>query len=460
MLTLQQIEAAAPDQASLKAASKLMKPGKWPLRAVHDASGLIWGECQGSGANPYRVMADRNDLGAKCTCPSRKFPCKHSLALMWMYAEAAEGFESGDVPEWVSDWVGRRRKTTAQAPSKPPRADVKSIAEATKPEQEKAVDEKALARRKAAAGKRRGDLISGVEIATLDLEQWIGDQLRAGLTVFLAETTHRCRRIAARMVDAKAQALAGRIDELPARLMTLHSEERLDAAIAELGKLLLLVRAWRAASDDPELFRAVISSETREQIFGDATSPAIESDWEVLGERVTTRRDGLVSQATWLLNLAPVEGDPGFALLQDFFPAGAGRRTAAFQSGEQFRAALRYYPARMPLRALIAERKPVETRRSWPPSPVAHPLGQLHAQRNAAPWLSAAPILLPAGRIGEAETRPWWSAAEGGEALPLAQKPGRYAMGAAFSAATGIWDNGRLDLLAAQSDVGRLSFDA
>src|SRR5688572_33367878 len=70
---------------------------------------LVWGECAGSGANPYRMMADLRDLGNKCTCPSRKFPCKHVLGLLWLNAEAVVPFPPADTPEWVSDWLGRRR---------------------------------------------------------------------------------------------------------------------------------------------------------------------------------------------------------------------------------------------------------------------------------------------------------------------------------------------------------------
>ena len=78
-LTTNKITELAPDQASLNAAHKLMKPGKWPTLAQH--GDLVWGECQGSGANPYRTVFDRSNAGYKCTCPSRKFPCKHVLAV-------------------------------------------------------------------------------------------------------------------------------------------------------------------------------------------------------------------------------------------------------------------------------------------------------------------------------------------------------------------------------------------
>jgi hypothetical protein len=49
-LTRNAIEAMAPDQSALTAASALLKPSKWPVRAR--SGGLIWGECQGSGSNP------------------------------------------------------------------------------------------------------------------------------------------------------------------------------------------------------------------------------------------------------------------------------------------------------------------------------------------------------------------------------------------------------------------------
>src|SRR5262249_17154543 len=114
-LTHRAIEAMAPDQSALSAASTLLKPAKWPSRAR--SAGLIWGECQGSGANPYRVVADTEEPGSKCTCPSRKFPCKHALALMWMFVEDDAGFRVAEVPDWVKDWLGRRRKGAAPARS-------------------------------------------------------------------------------------------------------------------------------------------------------------------------------------------------------------------------------------------------------------------------------------------------------------------------------------------------------
>ena len=72
-LSLNKIEAIAPDQASLSAARKLLKLGVWSGLAA-DGAGLVWGECQGSGATPYRVAISEPEAGYKCTCLSRRFP--------------------------------------------------------------------------------------------------------------------------------------------------------------------------------------------------------------------------------------------------------------------------------------------------------------------------------------------------------------------------------------------------
>ena len=89
-LTLQTLEELAPDQASLKAARALLDRRRWPTLAVEGE--LLWGLCQGSGATPYRVVFDGQERGFKCTCPSRKQPCKHVLALLWLALDAPDAF--------------------------------------------------------------------------------------------------------------------------------------------------------------------------------------------------------------------------------------------------------------------------------------------------------------------------------------------------------------------------------
>lgn len=457
-ITLETVQALAPDQASLTAANKLLKPAKWPLRQFEDSAGLVWGECQGSGSNPYRTVFDRADQGYKCSCPSRKFPCKHVLALMWMYADSPSEFGPGSTPDWVTDWLGRRRKTTGAAETEQPSAAGKSLAAAKLGEPEKQKDPKAEARAKAAAEKRAADTERALMGAMDDLETWIADQLRTGLSGLLNDLAPRCRAIAARMVDGKAQALAGRIDELPPELMALPGEERLDALIGHLGKLVLLARAFRADPKDPAIRRAIATSETREDVLNDPAALRITARWEVAGERIKTRRDGLVSLSTWLMNLS--DTGPRFALLLDFFPASVGARSSAFTPGEQFEAELVFYPGPAPLRAVLAERGASGEAAAWPASP-GDPLADATARERDAPWEFAQPLLLPEGRIALTKNeKPWWQAQDGSLALPISNSPEATILGTGLDRATALWDGTRLSLLSAQTGWGRVSLDA
>lgn len=457
---LKTIEALAPDQASLSAASKLTKQSNWPRLEKNEQLALIWGECQGSGSNPYRVVVDTGDHGYKCTCPSRKFPCKHTLALMWIAATTPASFAAaGSTPEWVNDWLGRRRKAASPPVETTLGAGGKSIGEAAHDESSVVEDAAAVERREAAQRKRAEDTRSSVSAALDELDQWIADQLRLGLAGFVDNSSDRCRRIAARLVDMKATALAGRIDEIPSRLMALRSEERPDAAIRELGKLVLLAKAWRSAPDDPELRRLVSTSESREQVLANPDATQVESAWEVLGEKIESRRDGLVSHSTWLLDLNSATSQ--FALLLDYFPASAGRRSNAFTPGDRFDARLIFYPARQPLRALVADRRGDVSSGEWPDFSfvASDPLAAHIARQDAAPWVTDCPVMLPPGAILlDDRGAAWWQAAGDphGIALPIADTVNPTLLGLDLKATAALWNGSRLELLAAQSGFGRL----
>ena len=462
-LTPSKIAELAPDQASLNAANKLTKSSKWPTLTQH--GDLVWGECQGSGANPYRTVFDNSDAGYKCTCPSRKFPCKHVLALMWMYVEDSRPFADGEVPQWVTDWLGRRRKSGSSHSQEDSNKKTAgkgrgSLSAAREAEPDEPLNPEAEAKRRAAAEKRaqatRRSIAAGID----ELQQWLEDQIRGGLAAFLNDPNSRCRTIAARLVDAKAQALASRLDELPSRLMQTPSDTRLNTLIQELGRIVLICRAWNANPSDAELTRLVGSSETRDSVLESKDAIRVSSTWEVVGEQVTTRRDGLVSQSTWLINLG--EGNR-FALLLDFFPASLGRRSSAFAVGEQLEAELAFYPARQPLRAIIAERKSSdgEGRGSeeiaWPVAP-ERPLGTYRDVLRHAPWTGEVPMLLPSGRIARAGAVYWWQARDRSVALPIAGKPAKHIASIAMHQTVALWDGMKLTLLSAESDWGKLSY--
>lgn len=456
-LDLKAIEQLATDQSSLKAAAGLAKPAKWSGIGASPDGALIWGECAGSGANPYRVMADLRDLGNKCTCPSRKFPCKHVLGLLWLNAESIVPFTVADTPAWVSDWLGRRRgaSTVKPAGSATPGAD-KDVRAARAPEPEIVEDPKDAARREAQAARRNEETDRAIIDALAALEQWIGDQLRMGLSGFIDDATARCRRIAARLVDGKAAVLAGRIDELPARLLALPAGDRPRGAVVELGKLVLLARAFRTSPRDAGIRRAIATSETRETLLADPHALRIDAQWEVLAEQTLTRRDGLVSQTTWLLNLGAA--GPRFAMLLDFFPASAGRRGSVFTPGERFHAELVFYPSQQPLRALLVQRSTAEATLvpEWP-VPDETLADALTRPLLAEPWTIDIPLLLSEGRIArDAAGLSWWRSADGATTLPVATDVEGVLCGTDLSRTAAIWSGNRLTILAAQTPWGRV----
>jgi hypothetical protein len=373
-------------------------------------------------------------------------------------------FEAADTPEWVGDWLRRRRGAAAAA--RPAAAEAyagrdsspaKDVHAAQRAEPEAPQDPEAAARREEAAAKRSENTERAIREALDALEQWISDQLRLGLSAFIDDATARCRRIAARLVDGKAGALAGRIDELPARLLTLPVGDRPRAAVVELGKLVLLARAFRANSGDAGIRRAVASTEPREAVLGNPDAPRISARWEVLAEQIQTRRDGLVSQTTWLLNLDAI--GPRFAMLLDYFPASAGRRGSTFTPGERFAGELVFLPARHPLRALLLRRSASEEADAagWP-APEGCLTAALTEPLLAEPWALDLPVLLPAGRIAVDGAGPgWWRSCDGLMALPLTGPAHGLLRGTELTCAAAIWSGNRLTLLAAQTPWGRVA---
>src|SRR4051812_46243346 len=103
-LTAVQVEALAPDAASAAAGKQLAQPGSW--KSLGQSPAAIWGECQGSAG--YQTRVALSDLAAKCSCPSRKFPCKHALALLWLAVNEPALLATSAQPEWVTSWLEQR----------------------------------------------------------------------------------------------------------------------------------------------------------------------------------------------------------------------------------------------------------------------------------------------------------------------------------------------------------------
>src|SRR3954462_12934937 len=282
------VEGLAPDAASIAAARKLARPGPWSGTGHDDHT--VWGLCTGSGARSYQTQVDLGGPAYSCSCPSRKLPCKHALALLLLRAGEPAAVPAGEPPDWVREWrEARGRRTGRPAPrpaaGEPPR------------------DPEAAARR---AAEREARVAGGVE----DLRRWLRDAVRGGLGAERLRSWGEGAGFAARLGDARAPGAASRLRSLggvaagrrgdwPARLLE------------GLGLLHLLCEAHgRAEGPVRDDVRALLGwTVARDDLLA---GPRVGGRWTVLA-RMVAEQERLRVQRTWLWGERP-------ALVLDFAP--------------------------------------------------------------------------------------------------------------------------------------------
>ncbi|BBA99629.1 hypothetical protein RVR_6334 [Actinacidiphila reveromycinica] len=370
--TVDQVLALAPDAASRKAGAKLAAPAPWSGTGA--AGTAVWGLCRGSGSKPYQTVVDTRGPAYRCSCPSRKFPCKHALALLLLWAGGAEGpiavtGAAGTEPEWVEQWVSaRRKKEEAGAPG---------AARASGPADPEA------ARRRA---DRRAVRVEG---GAAELEQRLADLLRGGLAGADRADHRSFDETAARMVDAQAPGLASRVRELGS--IPASGGDWPSRMLEETALLHLLARGFLGREELPgplvDTVRARVgfTVDSAELLAG----PTVPGRWLVLAQYDTA--DDLTTRRIWLR-----DGASGrFALVLSFGAAGRAPQLA-FPVGVVIEADLAYHPSAVPLRAALGPH------RTSPAPPVAAPQGTAvgpaldgyGAALADDPWLDAWPVLL------------------------------------------------------------------
>jgi hypothetical protein len=238
------VDRAAPNADAIKNGRGLVLKSKFISLSISEDETILFGECQGSGKEPYRCSCDfgRPDQPThRCTCPSRQFPCKHCLGLMYAYVQKKK-FTTAAVPE---DLQAKRDKVQARAEKKQVDAD--------KPRQ---VNLGALAKKIKAQ-------LAGIDV----LERLTGDLVRVGIGNMNAKL--------AKEMEEQAKQLGNAY--LPGAQAALHNYTKLFAgddgkfkeesgvqreriyseALDQLSRLHALVKQGRAylqrRLDDPEL---------------------------------------------------------------------------------------------------------------------------------------------------------------------------------------------------------------
>jgi hypothetical protein len=472
-LSREKIESLAPDQASLAAALKLVKPASWPVLSANSDAGLLWGECQGSGSTPYRVVVSPGDVGYKCTCPSRKFPCKHVLAVLWLRVDKPERFETGQPPSWVEEWSARRRPGMGRPPGKPkpeddgapkaaPSLDAALAAEI---EPEKPVDPKAAARAAVQRERIRAEREAAVFAGLDDLDRWILDQLAQGMATFAQRSQQAVRTLSKRLVDAKAAGLAARLDLLAGEVFRVPEDQRADVAIERLAALTLIASAYRRQDCLPgplreDVRRAIGWNSKREELLADASAPRLTTSWIVAANLSEVQPDKLRRLETWLINASPTEDDPKVAVLIDFVPVSGGAFGFPFEPGEGLEGEVVFYPSAAPLRGLLATRKPADTQVAWPKAHagLAASLDEFAVRLGALPWLDAWPLMAESIAIRTAGTGHLLLADAARRVVPIDRAQAEALMpmiGLDSISALFTWDGRLARILAMETPLGR-----
>ncbi|WP_433023177.1 SWIM zinc finger family protein [Kribbella sp. CA-294648] len=322
----------APDPASAKAAQRLARGDRWS--GLGGSERALWGLCQGSGKKPYQTVVDRGGPAFKCSCPSRKFPCKHALGLMLLAATGTLSETAGPEtpePEWATSWLEERAARAGRPERKPG-----EVADPIAAQQRVA---------------RRADRVSA---GMAELESWLDDQVRRGLGGFEQRGYSELSRLAARMVDAQAPGVAGAVRRAAAVVGRGHGWP--GELLEELSLIHLIVSAHGQLSELPPSLADTVQSRigwTVETARVLAEGEKVEDDWLVLG-RVIEPDDYLTVRRLWLRGSSTGR----LALILNFAAGGRQLDPLPARPGELVPAVLSYYPGVLPMRALLTQTAP------------------------------------------------------------------------------------------------------
>ncbi|MGW4860182.1 SWIM zinc finger family protein [Streptomyces sp. NPDC004291] len=446
--------ALAPDETSRRAGSRLGTAGSWSSTGCGD--GVVWGLCRDDDGGSYRTAVDTTAPVYACDCPGRALPCGHALGLLLLRASDGVAIGESAVPDWAGRRLAEGRAGEGTADGEPTDgeptgggpADGGSVGggsvagESTSggPVDRESADggsadggsadggsadggwsvdgetvdgetadrgpaDSVAARRR--AERRAARITSG----TRELEQRLTDLLRGGLAAAGQSGYGLWEETAARMVDAQAPGLAGRVRELgaipgsgpgwPVRLLE------------ECALTHLLDRAWLAADRLPAPFATTVR--TRVGLSSPVAGAPVRDHWLVLAQydtgdtRLTTRRVWLYGTAGGRTALVLSYGAAGRAPRLSL-PVGAvldGELTPHAGSGQ--------------LRAEPGERfVPVAGPSAPPPGgPVGEALDAYGRALGGDPWLEAWPVTLSGVVPARAEYGWQLADADGREAVPL-----------------------------------------
>jgi hypothetical protein len=362
----EQILSMAPDESSKKSGKELANTSKWVKRQLSERA--VWGECQGSGKLPYQTQVDLISVAFKCSCPSRKFPCKHGLGLLLLYVRDKKSFSSAAEPDWVTEWLDKRGERDEK--------------KAEKKEKEKKADP-------AAQAKRQENRLKRVEDGMIELRLWVKDIIRNGLLNIPGKDPAFFENMAKRMVDAQAPGLASMVRSL--RDTNFFQEGWQSSFLDQLLRIYIVLDGFPRISDltpdlRDELKTLIGFAQSQEEVKAEA---GIRDDWFVLAKRVD-KEDNLTTERNWLYG----RKSQRYALILQFYVNGQVPEVNLL-AGSGVDAELVFFKGANPLRALFKEQisvtsnPAIEGIKNW--KEISVYTSQVHATN---PWINKLPVII------------------------------------------------------------------
>jgi len=396
--TTEQILKLAPDPSSAKAAQGLLNLKKW--HGLGTDEHVAWGLCQGSGTNPYQSQIDLAEPAFKCSCPSRKFPCKHGLALFLLLAEDRSAFKETQAPEWVTKWIQSRSE----------RAEKKQSAD----QAPKSAEQESASQTKSA--KTATQRLQRVKDGVQDLERWLEDIVRAGIATVGNKEAAFWENQAARLVDAQAPGLARLVREL--RSLPSSGVGWQERMLQRLGRIHLVIQAFDRIESLPspvqQDIRSLIGWTEEKEVIKE--QDGIKDEWIVLGQR-TAIEDRLQMQRCWLRG-----ANTGRNAMVLAFAYGNQMPFSGLMPGTRFTGELVFFPGNLGLRALVKSRDEQTAKAGDLSGRYINDEVEVWTDALARyPWLERYPFALSNVTMSHRSGR-WFISDPSGKSLPLDER--------------------------------------
>jgi SWIM zinc finger len=408
--TAEQVLQLAGGASRAAAALSCADGSAWSAAGSDDEA--VWGRYLASSAEPYEVAVDLTGPAFRCTCPSRKVPCKHALGLLLLHAEG--GVVRANRLPFAAEWL-RRRHAADEAAASPVVSDHEVVGTPSPEPDATSASRPVPVDRDRRLHERSERMRHGLR----ELDRWLADRIRAGLAAPELADRAEWEHLAARLVDAQCGGLANRVKRVATRIG--QHPRWYEDVLEEMAVLhALAVGAQRTAVLPADLADGVHVATGLTTAKDDVLAGVPDTDrWVVAGES-RVREDRITVQRTWLQapGSSPQE-TPRWAMLLSFGAVG-NEVSSPYPIGAAMVADVHWYPGGLRLRALVG------TVHDGPSTTVAAPRVQpLEAALAAAgwavaaePWLERFPMCIAAVPTRRAGGR--WAVADDTGAIPIA----------------------------------------